>query len=169
VRELEELRHRAQVRDDHQALATATAQQEPMEEEGEEDSEHGEEGRPRAPPPEMGARDQEKWWIAERKREARRWAAELLESSEVFRSAPYSTASSIVKSVRWPYSTAVWIERCCAIKNTTRRCAAARRRFGAHPFVARGLPARRRCSCAWRTRRGRGRSYTWTPERPSRS
>ena len=35
--------------------------------------------------PEMGARDQEKWWIAERKREARRWAAELLESSDVLR------------------------------------------------------------------------------------
>ena len=36
VRELEELRHRAQVRDGHQALATVAAQQEAMEEEGEE-------------------------------------------------------------------------------------------------------------------------------------
>ena len=44
MRELEELWHRAQVRDSHQALATAAAQQEAMEEEGEEESERGEEG-----------------------------------------------------------------------------------------------------------------------------
>jgi hypothetical protein len=40
-----------------------------MEEEDEEKSEHGEADRPRAPPPEMGARDREKWWAAERKRD----------------------------------------------------------------------------------------------------
>eukprot|EP01047_Picozoa_sp_COSAG01_P029862 COSAG01_NODE_2063_length_8512_cov_7.924284_1_plen_124_part_10 len=43
MRELEELRHRAQVRDGHQALATAAAQQDAMEEE-EEESERVEDG-----------------------------------------------------------------------------------------------------------------------------